>query len=135
MQVKGFIYLSLLVLANFYLAFIIKKIILFFHLQVSVIGLTDLSGHVLEFAQDQHGSRFIQQKLEMASKDEKDKIFDEISPSALSLMTDVFGNYVIQKFVEFGTEEHQRKILMIVLPTSKARGTLQTRVRGVRFLG
>ena len=81
-----------------------------------LLGLTDLTGHVLEFAKDQHGSRFIQQKLEMASKAEKDKIFDEIFPSILSLMTDVFGNYVIQKFVEHGSEEHQRNILAIVLP-------------------
>ena len=82
-----------------------------------MLGLNDLTGHVLEFAKDQHGSRFIQQKLEMASKAEKDKIFDEIFPSILSLMTDVFGNYVIQKFVEHGSEKHQRKILMIVLPS------------------
>ena len=81
-----------------------------------LLGLSDLGGHVLEFAKDQHGSRFIQQKLEMASKAEKDKIFDEIFPSILSLMTDVFGNYVIQKFVEHGSEEHQRNILVIVLP-------------------
>ena len=81
-----------------------------------MLGLGDLAGHVLEFAQDQHGSRFIQQKLETATKEEKDKLFDELSPSALSLMTDVFGNYVIQKFVEFGSEEHQRNILMMVLP-------------------
>ncbi|RRT60241.1 hypothetical protein B296_00045126 [Ensete ventricosum] len=46
---------------------------------------------------DQFGSRFIQQKLETASVEEKNKIFPEILPKAHSLMTDVFGNYVIQK--------------------------------------
>lgn len=46
---------------------------------------------------DQYGSRFIQQKLEIATFEEKMKIFPEIIPHALSLMTDVFGNYVIQK--------------------------------------
>lgn len=46
---------------------------------------------------DQYGSRFIQQKLETASTEEKNKIFPEILPQARSLMTDVFGNYVIQK--------------------------------------
>jgi len=83
---------------------------------VSMLSLGDLSGHVLHFAQDQHGSRFIQQKLETATKDEKDKLWEELSPLALSLMTDVFGNYVIQKFVEFGSEEHQQNILILVLP-------------------
>lgn len=46
---------------------------------------------------DQYGSRFIQQKLETATTEEKNMVFDEITPQALSLMTDVFGNYVIQK--------------------------------------
>lgn len=46
---------------------------------------------------DQYGSRFIQQKLETATAAEKDMVFAEIMPHALSLMTDVFGNYVVQK--------------------------------------
>jgi pumilio RNA-binding family len=48
---------------------------------------------------DQHGSRFIQQKLETASNEEKTMVFQEVLPHALTLMTDVFGNYVIQKVV------------------------------------
>jgi pumilio RNA-binding family len=62
---------------------------------------------VVEFSQDQHGSRFIQQKLERASPSDKQIVFEEISPSAYSLMTDVFGNYVIQKFFEYGTPEQK----------------------------
>lgn len=46
---------------------------------------------------DQYGSRFIQQKLETATIDEKNMVYQEIMPHALALMTDVFGNYVIQK--------------------------------------
>lgn len=46
---------------------------------------------------DQHGSRFIQQKLENCSIQDKASVFKEILPHASSLMTDVFGNYVIQK--------------------------------------
>lgn len=46
---------------------------------------------------DQYGGRFIQQKLETATTEEKNMVFREIMPQALSLMTDVFGNYVIQK--------------------------------------
>lgn len=46
---------------------------------------------------DQYGSRFIQQKLETASVEEKTEIFPKIVPHARALITDVFGNYVIQK--------------------------------------
>ena len=70
--------------------------------------LKDIQGHIVEFSGDQHGSRFIQQKLEVATVVEKQMVFDEILPSALHLMVDVFGNYVIQKFFEHGTPEQIR---------------------------
>ncbi|KAJ3672169.1 hypothetical protein LUZ60_006890 [Juncus effusus] len=72
--------------------------------------LADIVGHVVEFSSDQYGSRFIQQKLETASLDEKNKIFPEIFPHARALMTDVFGNYVIQKFFEHGTDIQRRQL-------------------------
>ncbi|KKY28558.1 putative mrna binding protein pumilio [Phaeomoniella chlamydospora] len=72
--------------------------------------LKDIYGHVVEFAGDQHGSRFIQQKLETANSDGKDQIFMEIQPNSLQLMTDLFGNYVIQKLFEHGSQA-QKKIL------------------------
>jgi len=54
--------------------------------------------------------RFIQQKLERASPSEKAMVFNEILTAAYSLMTDVFGNYVIQKFFEFGTSEQKQML-------------------------
>ncbi|XP_017767509.1 PREDICTED: pumilio homolog 2 isoform X2 [Eufriesea mexicana] len=84
------------------------------------LQLRDLANHIVEFSQDQHGSRFIQQKLERASASEKQLVFQEILNSAYSLMTDVFGNYVIQKFFEFGTPEQKstlaQKVRGHVLP-------------------
>jgi pumilio RNA-binding family len=71
------------------------------------LQLRDLANHIVEFSQDQHGSRFIQQKLERATAAEKQMVFNEIISSAYSLMTDVFGNYVIQKFFEYGTQEQR----------------------------
>jgi pumilio RNA-binding family len=72
--------------------------------------LKDIVNHFVEFSADQHGSRFIQQKLENATVHEKNLVFNEIYPCALNLMTDVFGNYVIQKFFEHGTAEHKRSL-------------------------
>ncbi|KAJ1309525.1 hypothetical protein OPQ81_006298 [Rhizoctonia solani] len=77
--------------------------------------LRDIRGHVAEFCGDQHGSRFIQQKLETATDEEKEAIFSELVPgNFVSLMTDVFGNYVVQKLIEFGSVE-QRDLLVNVM--------------------
>nr|XP_018913429.1 PREDICTED: pumilio homolog 2 isoform X6 [Bemisia tabaci] len=84
------------------------------------LQLRDLTNHIVEFSQDQHGSRFIQQKLERATVAEKQLVFSEIISCAYNLMTDVFGNYVIQKFFEFGTPEQKatlaQKVRGHVLP-------------------
>jgi mRNA-binding protein PUF3 len=74
------------------------------------VDLKDVFGYVVEFSGDQHGSRFIQQKLESANSDEKEKVFRELQENSLQLMQDVFGNYVIQKFFEHG-DQTQKKIL------------------------
>ncbi|KAG9147006.1 hypothetical protein Leryth_005262 [Lithospermum erythrorhizon] len=72
--------------------------------------LSEIAGHVVEFSADQYGSRFIQQKLETATIEEKNIVFQEIIPQALTLMTDVFGNYVIQKFFEHGMPAQRREL-------------------------
>lgn len=74
------------------------------------LQLRDLTNHIVEFSQDQHGSRFIQQKLERATAAEKQLVFNEILSAAYNLMTDVFGNYVIQKFFEYGTPEQKQTL-------------------------
>ncbi|EFQ97276.1 pumilio domain-containing protein [Nannizzia gypsea CBS 118893] len=70
--------------------------------------LKDIYGHIVEFCGDQHGSRFIQLKLETANSDEKERVFQEIRPNAVQLMMDLFGNYVIQKLFEHGNQAQKR---------------------------
>lgn len=48
--------------------------------------------HIVEFSGDQLGSRHIQTKLETATSDEKQLVFDEVLPNMLQLSTDVFAN-------------------------------------------
>ncbi|XP_070116666.1 pumilio homolog 1 isoform X39 [Equus przewalskii] len=71
------------------------------------LQLREIAGHIMEFSQDQHGSRFIQLKLERATPTERQLVFNEILQAAYQLMVDVFGNYVIQKFFEFGSLEQK----------------------------
>lgn len=66
--------------------------------------LSEIKDNVVEFATDQHGSRFIQQKLESASAQDKDSILKSALLEAQRLMTDVFGNYVVQKLLDHGGE-------------------------------
>ncbi|KAK6395496.1 mRNA binding protein puf3, partial [Oleoguttula sp. CCFEE 5521] len=93
--------------------------------------LKDIFDNIAEFAGDQHGSRFIQTKLETANSDEKERVFREIEPNAIPLMTDVFGNYVIQKFFDHGHQDHKRML------ANKMRGqvlNLSTQMYGCRVV-
>ncbi|XP_052167867.1 pumilio homolog 5-like [Oryza glaberrima] len=74
------------------------------------VELSDIKGQIVKYSSDQNGSRFIQQKLENCTIEEKDLLFAEVLPHALELMTDVFGNYVIQKFFEKGSPQQKREI-------------------------
>lgn len=56
------------------------------------IELCELKGHIIEFSQDQHGSRYIQQKFEASTNEEREMIFEEILDNVLELTVDVFGN-------------------------------------------
>ncbi|KAL3632801.1 hypothetical protein CASFOL_025785 [Castilleja foliolosa] len=74
------------------------------------IDLSDIVGRIVEFSIDQHGSRFVQQKLESCSVEDKEMVFKEIIQHCSKLITDVFGNYVIQKFFEHGTYEQRKEL-------------------------
>ena len=50
----------------------------------------------------------------MATEEEKQHVFEEILSDALALMIDVFGNYVIQKFFEYGTRDQIRQLSQLL---------------------
>lgn len=72
--------------------------------------LADIFGYIVEFSGDPHGSRLIQQKLEVASGEEKEQVFKEVLCEARQLMTDLFGNYVIQKMFEHGSQSQKKTL-------------------------
>lgn len=87
--------------------------------------LSDLNGYAVEFAKDQEGSRFIQSAVDSASTQDVDVLFHEIFESPLELVTDIFGNYVLQKLLDKGTPRQ------LVFAASRLQGnvvnlTLQT---------
>ena len=84
--------------------------------------LEDLQGHYVEYSKDQNGSRFLQKELEVADTDLIHLVFVEVVPVVSDLVIDVYGNYVIQKIFDFGTEEHKivlaSKLLDDIVPLS-----------------
>lgn len=83
----------------------------------SHLTLFDISarGLVLDLACDQFGSRFIQQRLETATADEKSAAFSQLISDVIRLSEDVFGNYVVQKFLEFGSSDQRRAVGVALL--------------------
>lgn len=93
--------------------------------------LRTIQGYLAEFARDQAGSRFIQQKLEKADEHARNEAFNEIFPQALSLMADVFGNYVIQKLFDHGSPEQHRRLVGLM---KNNMVTLALQVYGCRVI-
>lgn len=85
----------------------------------------NIIGYSVEFAQDQEGSRFIQRAVDTAASAEVDALFREIFHSPLDLVTDIFGNYVLQKLLEIGNEQ-QLEYAATRLQNNVVSLTLQT---------
>lgn len=71
----------------------------------------DIATQVYILAKDQHGCRLLQRMLEDRDKLTFEVIFTEVFRHINELMTDPFGNYLIQKLMEFATDEQRLKIL------------------------
>lgn len=77
--------------------------------------LEDFSGELYALCKDQHGCRFLQRQLDVPDAGARDVaatlIFNEIYLRVVELMTDPFGNYLIQKLLE-NVRDDQRLILV-----------------------
>lgn len=78
------------------------------------ISLTATPNLICAISRDQDGSRYLQRKLESALEEEINYTFQEIKSSIKDLVTDLFGNYVIQKFLEIGNINQQEKIFKVL---------------------
>lgn len=78
------------------------------------LQLNEIVSHVIEFARDHDGSKFIQRKLDDATEYRKDSIFREMRPYLLMLMKDTFGNFVVQKFFDIGTDAHRLELVELI---------------------
>ncbi|KAL3700158.1 hypothetical protein R1sor_018180 [Riccia sorocarpa] len=76
--------------------------------------LEEVEGRIFSIAKDQHGCRFLQRKFDEGGPEDVQKIFQEIIEHIIELMTDPFGNYLVQKLLEVCSEEQRMEILHVV---------------------
>jgi len=70
------------------------------------LTLAEVLPRLVDAAKEQEGSRFLQWKLTKdCSAEDREKIFDLALPEIPVLANDVFGNFVVQKLMETGTDE------------------------------
>jgi len=69
-----------------------------------------LVGNVLAFSKDSHGSRHLQSVVSTCTQNEKLRLIDEVLDSCIDLMHDLFGNYVLQVFLQHASDEQRRAI-------------------------
>ncbi|KAI3450921.1 hypothetical protein Pfo_007586 [Paulownia fortunei] len=62
-------------------------------------------------AKDQNGCRFLQRKFAEGTSEDIERIFTEIIMHIVELMTDPFGNYLVQKLLEVCNEDQKMQIL------------------------
>lgn len=71
----------------------------------------EVVGRIYQLSKDQNGCRFLQRKFTDGAPEDVQKIFLEIIDHIVELMTDPFGNYLVQKLLEVCSEDQQMQIL------------------------
>ena len=64
------------------------------------IDLLAYKGHILDIAKDQQGSRYLQQRMKYCTLEERKLVYEDLKEQVLALMSDVYGNYVIQVLMD-----------------------------------
>ncbi|RWW06590.1 hypothetical protein GW17_00030065 [Ensete ventricosum] len=74
-------------------------------------SLDNVIGQIHKLAKDQNGCRFLQKIFDEGNYEDIFKIFVEIIDHVVELMTDTFGNYLIQKLIKVCNEDQITKII------------------------
>lgn len=85
---------------------------------ISKVPLSQLSSQIFRLAKDQHGCRFLQKRIDenvvlnaQVRVANFDIIFGQVHPMLYELIIDPFGNYLIQKLIDYCDEENLNLIL------------------------
>eukprot|EP00252_Welwitschia_mirabilis_P019721 TRINITY_DN4646_c0_g1_i4.p1 TRINITY_DN4646_c0_g1~~TRINITY_DN4646_c0_g1_i4.p1 ORF type:complete len:925 (-),score=199.35 TRINITY_DN4646_c0_g1_i4:717-3491(-) len=95
-------------------------------------SLDEVQGRIYFVARDQHGCRFLQRKFDEGSAEDIKKIFVEIIDHIIQLMTDPFGNYLVQKLLEVCNEDQKMQILYAVTRKPSELVNISLNMHGTR---
>ncbi|KAK4789100.1 hypothetical protein SAY86_020419 [Trapa natans] len=85
-------------------------------------------------AKDQHGCRFLQRKISEGGPEDVEEVFIKIIDHMVELMTDPFGNYLIQKLLEVCNEDQKMKLLKVVTRNSGILIQISCDLHGTRVV-
>ncbi|KAM0853246.1 hypothetical protein ACQ4PT_051209 [Festuca glaucescens] len=94
-------------------------------------SLVGLRGYMYHVAKDQHGCRFLQQRLD-DGKREVDFIFNGVARHAVDLMVNPFGNYLMQKLLAVCHEEQRMGIVLTLTKEPLVLVRISLNVHGTR---
>ncbi|KAG8048717.1 hypothetical protein GUJ93_ZPchr0009g1319 [Zizania palustris] len=94
-------------------------------------SLVGLRGFMYHIARDQHGCRFLQQRLE-DGKREVDFIFAGVARHAVELMVNPFGNYLMQKLLALCDDEQRMTIVLTLTKDPFVLVRISLNVHGTR---
>ncbi|KAK4764180.1 hypothetical protein SAY87_013618 [Trapa incisa] len=67
-----------------------------------------------DMAKDQHWCRFLQRKISEGGPKDVEKVFTGIIDHIMELMTDPFGNYLVQKLLEVCNEDQKTRVIKVI---------------------
>lgn len=100
--------------------------------QSKYTSLEEVEGRIYVIARDQHGCRFLQRKFDEGNAEDVQKIFIEIIDHIIELMTDPFGNYLVQKLLEVCNEDQRMQILRAITSNQGELVNISLNMHGTR---
>ncbi|KAM2323045.1 hypothetical protein PS1_019926 [Malus domestica] len=88
---------------------------------LSLSSLAEVQGYIYFIAKDQYGCRFLQRMLDEGTSQDLQLIFDKIINHVFELMTNPFGNYLMQKLLDVCNEQQR---MQFVISVTKEPGQL-----------
>ncbi|KAK9058525.1 hypothetical protein SSX86_023367 [Deinandra increscens subsp. villosa] len=74
----------------------------------------DLGDRIYSMAKDQQGCRSLQKKFSEGTREDLENIFREVIVHIIELMTDPFGNYLVQKLLDVCDKHQHMQILRVI---------------------